>query len=155
MKKVLLLCIALVLTACAQNKEVSKDVRFEKGVVLSEASKTCSMEIVVKSGHDVVLKKNEKCLDGFVISVANRQQGKITFDYSGVISDSSNPEKIIASITIFSRTVSSKVLSTSEGDVLEVPVMVTGNQMQRVMLTPGETYKKHYEGLDFFITMNK
>lgn len=155
MKKVLLLCVALVLTACAKHKEEQKEVRFEKGAVLSDASEKCSMEIVVKSGQDVILKKSEKCLKSFVVAVNIMPESEVAFDYSGVISDQNNPDKVQASIIMFSRTLSYKVLTTSQGDVLEVPVIIKGGGAQRAILMPGKSYTQHVEGLDFSITMNK
>lgn len=156
MKKVLLLCIALVLTACAQNKEVSKDVRFEKGVVLSEASKTCSMEIMVKSGRDIIFKRNEKCLESFVVNIGKNNQ--LVWSYQGSITPSSNSDNITAKMVMLmfgEKMIGYSEMTTSRGDYIVMPQVPERDVIQYANLNPGKTYNISFEGLDFSIKMNK
>lgn len=156
MKKALLLCVALVLTACAQHKEDSKNISFERGTVLSKASEKCSMEIMVKSGRDIIFKRNEKCLESFVVNIGKNNQ--LVWSYQGSIAPSSNSDNITAKMVMLmfgEKMIGYSEMTTSRGDYIVMPQVPERDVIQYANLNPGKTYNISFEGLDFSITMNK
>lgn len=156
MKKVLLLCVALVLTACAQHQEESKNISFERGAVLSEASEKCSMEIMVKSGRDIIFKRNENCLESFVVNIGKNNQ--LVWSYQGSIAPSSNSDNITAKMVMLmfgEKMIGYSEMTTSRGDYIVMPQVPERDVIQYANLNPGKTYNISFEGLDFSIKMNK
>lgn len=143
MKKVLLLCVAFLLSACAQKPEI------QTGNKLEAQSKNCFVDVLIKDGEKVVVNRVEKCSDHFLMELTDSQGSGFSFNYKGV-KDFKSPDKVFISL-IMSREKIKYQTFKGRDDIIEFPEISKRNVMQRVALMPGEIFSQDFENMAIII----
>ncbi len=143
MKKSLLLCVAFLLSACAQKTEI------QTGNKLEAQSKSCFVDVLIKDRQKVVVSRVDKCSDHFLMELTDSQGSSFSFDYKGV-KDVKNPDKIFMSLIMSHEKIKYQTFKGGD-DVIEVPEISKRNVIQRAALMPGKIFSQDFENMAIII----